>query len=396
MIDSTADKAVVTEAIRDVVVKRLRPRHARQGLSQVARAPKIEEERPPHDALEGVPLPRQTTHFVGHRAAEEALLSAYRSGRMHHGWILAGERGIGKATLAFRLARFLFAHPDPAAEEVAAAGSLYVAPEHPAAHRVAAGAHGNLLHLQREWNDRDKRFRTELSVDAVRRITPFLGTTAGEGGWRVVIVDPADDMNRNAANAILKNLEEPPKNTLFLLVTERRGALLPTILSRCRTLFLDPLTAAETEEVVQEVAQAAAGEADSRLAAALADGSPRRFIELARANGVELYRLMRRAIEAGDRPAQFRLSTLAGDAQTMRRLIDLFEGYLARRVAGRPEPEAPEAVPAAALVTWATLWEKAALSGQEVETYNLDRRQFVLDLLETAAAAILGPGTPDR
>jgi DNA polymerase III subunit delta' len=367
----------------------------------VARAPKLEEERPPYDALEGVPLPRETNVLVGHQAAEQALLDAYRSGRMHHAWIVSGERGIGKATLAFRFARFIFAHPDPAAPDVAAAPDLFVPPDHPSARRLAIGAHGNLLHLQRDWIERDKRYRSELSVDSIRRITPFLGTTAGEGGWRIVIVDTADDMNRSAANAILKNLEEPPKKTLFLLLAERRGALLPTILSRSRTLALDPLTAAETENVVRTVAPEIAGGEDTSLAAALAGGSPRRFIELTRRNGVELYRLMRRAIEAGDRPAQFKLSTLASDAAGTEQLLDLFETYLSRRLRGLPEPGdggSPRPVP---LVTLAELWEKAALSGREVETYNLDRRQFVLDLLETAAAAfrqagMAKTGTPNR
>jgi DNA polymerase III subunit delta' len=361
----------------------------------MARAPKLEEERPPYDALDGVALPRKTTILVGHQAAEAALLEAYRSGRMHHGWILAGERGIGKATLAFRLARFLFAHPDPAAPEVTSARDLFVPPEHPVAHRLAAGAHGNLLHLQRDWNERDKRYRTELSVDSIRKITPFLGTTAGEGGWRVVIVDPADDMNRNAANAILKNLEEPPRRTLFLLVTERRGSLLPTILSRCRTLHLEPLSAADTEAVAKAVAPDAVDGADSALSAVLAGGSPRRLIELRRKGGVDIYRLMRAAIERNDRPAQFRLSTLTADAAGMEQFLELFEGYLARRIRGRAEPESAETVPSLPLVTWAALWEKATLSGSEVEEYNLDRRQFVLDLLETSAAALRRSGTPN-
>lgn len=364
----------------------------------MARAPKQieEEERPPHDALEGVPLPRETTTLVGHRAAEAALLEAYRSERMHHGWILAGERGIGKATLAFRLARFLFAHPDPSSREVKEASDLFVSPEHPAARRLAAGAHGNLLHLQREWNDQRKRYRTELQVHSVRRIIPFLGNTATEEGWRIVIVDPADDMNPNAANAILKNLEEPPRRALFLLVVRSRGALLPTIRSRTRTLCLEPLSNAETEEVVRGVAPGIAKDGDASIAAALAAGSPRRFIELTRENGVELYRLMREAIEANDRPAQFKLSALASGAGTSQQFLDLFEAYLSRRVKGLPEPIPGRHLPAVPLVTWAQLWEKAAFSGREVEEYNLDRRQFVLDLLETAAAALRQPGIPNR
>ena len=358
----------------------------------MARAPKLEEERPPYDALDGVPLPRETSILVGHRAAEQTLLDAYRSGRMHHAWIVAGERGIGKATLAFRFARFVFAHPDPDAPEVAAAADLS-APEHPAARRVAVGAHGNLLHLQRDWNEKTGRHRTELLVESVRRIIPFLGSTASEEGWRVVIVDTADDMNPNAANAILKNLEEPPKRTLFLLLAERRGALIPTILSRSRTLGLDALSASETAEVVRAVAPDAAEGGDAGLAAALAGGSPRRFIELTRRNGVELYRLMRRAIEAGDRPSQFKLATLASDAASTAQFLDLFETYLSRRLHGVPEPGEGGSPPAVPLVSLAALWEKAAVSGLEVETYNLDRRQFVLDLLETAAADFRQAGT---
>lgn len=352
----------------------------------MARAPKLEEERLSHDALDGVPLPRETCNLIGHRAAENTLLDAYRSGRMHHAWLLAGEPGIGKSTLAFRLARFLFAHPDPRGPDVASAGDLSVPAEHPAARRLAAGAHGNLLHLQREWNERDKRYRSELSVESIRRIGPFLGTSAGEGGWRVVIVDPADDMSISAANAILKQLEEPPRQTLFLLVTERRGALLPTILSRSRTLPLDPLTPEDTLAVVRNVAPGAAEGENAAIAAALAGGSPRRFIELAQQDGVSVYRLMRQAIEARDRPAQFKLAGAQGNAEATRQFLRLFEGYLSRRLKRQPEPDGPEA-PEPPLVTLAELWEKAAFWGREVETYNLDRRQFVLDLVERAAAA---------
>jgi DNA polymerase-3 subunit delta' len=361
----------------------------------LARAPKIEEERPPHDALDGVSLPRQTSAFVGHRDAEQSLLAAYRSGRMHHGWIIAGERGIGKATLAFRLARFMLAHPDPRSQEVATAKDLSISPEHPVARRIATGVHGNLLHLQREWNDKRNRYRTELQVETIRRIIPFLGTTAGEGGWRIVIVDPADDMNPSAANAILKNLEEPPQRTLFLLVARSRGALLPTIRSRTRTLSLDPLSPADTLEVVRKVAPDLVKNEDAAVAGELSAGSPRRFIELMREDGVEIYCLMRKAIETNDRPAQFKLAGLASSASGTQQFLELFDGYLARRVKDLPEPVSAGQSPVVPLVTWAALWEKAAFTGREVETYNLDRRQFVLDLLETSAAVLRPSESPN-
>lgn len=358
--------------------------------------PKAEEERAPHDALAGIPLPREASVLVGHAAAETALLDAYRSERMHHGWILAGDRGIGRATLAFRLARFLFAHPDLAATAVADAIDLSVAGDHPAARKVAAGSHPNLLHLQRDWDEKNKRYKTALSVEGARRLIPFLGSTAGEQGWRVVIIDPADDMTPSAANAILKNLEEPPKRTVFLLIARSRGALLPTILSRCRTVDLAPLDAASLDAVMASVAPDLAGSADARLAAALSDGSPRRLIEMQRQDGISLYRLLLGALEKGDRGAQLRLSGLAADAAGLEHVLELFEGYLVRRVRGEPEPAPESKPPAAPLVTWAELWEKALVSGREVDTYNLDRRQFVLDLLERSAAALGQSGIPNR
>jgi DNA polymerase-3 subunit delta' len=362
----------------------------------VARAPRLEEERPPPDALAGVALPRETAVLVGHRDAERALLEAYKSGRMQHGWVFVGERGIGKATLAFRLARFVFAHPEPASPEVQSARDLSVPAVHAVVRRLAIGVHSNLLHLQREWDEKNRRYKTELSVDTVRRITPFLGTTAGEAGWRIVIVDPADDMSRSAANAILKNLEEPPRRTLFLLIARIRGALLPTILSRCRTLNLAPLSPAETNAVLGQVAPDLAAAGEGVLAAGLAGGSPRRLIELACNDGVALYRLMLAAIESGDAQAQLRLAALAGEAAGWEQFMELYQGYLSRRVRGAPEAAAearPSSVP---LVTWAELWEKASISGQEVETYNLDRRQFVLDLLENSAAAFRRSGAPNQ
>ncbi|MYZ47234.1 DNA polymerase III subunit delta' [Propylenella binzhouense] len=355
----------------------------------MARAAKPAVEQPPHDALDGVPLPRETFRLVGHAEAERELLSAYRSGRMHHAWLLAGMRGIGKATLAFRFARFVLSHPDPGSEAVARAVDLAADPAGRPAHLMAVGAHPNVLHLQRDWDERAKRHRTEISVGAVRRLIPFLGTTAGEGRWRFVIVDTADDLNRNAANALLKSLEEPPKETVFLILCESAGRLLPTIRSRCRLLTLGPLDDREAALVAGFGDLDPARDPEARIALALAGGSARRLIELREARGVELYRLLLRAIEGGDRSAMTRLGDTALDQRGggYGQVLDLLLGYLHRRVRGRPEPD-PGARPAALpLVTWAELWEKATLAGQEVETYNLDSKQFVVDLLETAAAA---------
>jgi DNA polymerase III subunit delta' len=178
------------------------------------------------------PPPRETTALFGHAEAERTLLDAYRGGRIHHAWLIGGPAGIGKATLAYRMARFVLAHADPTAPAVRAASSLAVDPGHPVARRVAVQAQGDLLVLERTASD-SGTLRTVITVDQVRRTVGFFGSTAGEGGWRVCLVDTADELQYpSASNALLKVLEEPPLRSLFLLVSPRPGRLLATIRSR--------------------------------------------------------------------------------------------------------------------------------------------------------------------
>lgn len=255
------------------------------------RTPASSEAVPEVDEIDGVALPRRRGDLFGQETAERTLLDAYRSGRIHHAWILGGPKGIGKATLAFRFARFVLAHPDPTSPEVVRATSLAVDMEAPVARRIAAGAHGDLLHLRRPWDEKAKRFKTELPVDEIRRTIGFFGSTAGEGGWRIAIVDSADEMNANAANALLKILEEPPPRSLFLVISHAPGRLIATIRSRCRRLDLAPLT----PHAIAEGLAAIGIEGDPRAfaeAAALADGSLRRAASLVGADGVGLHRAL--------------------------------------------------------------------------------------------------------
>src|SRR5271168_2344605 len=171
--------------------------------------------------------PRKTAVFFGHREAETALLKAYRSARIPHAWLIGGAQGIGKATLAYRMARFVLTHRDPLAAGVQHAETLHVDPSDPVARRIAAGTHGGLLVLQRTTNDKGV-MRTVITVDETRETISFFGSTAAAGGWRVCIVDTVDELNPNAANALLKILEEPPPQSLFLLVSHTPGRVLPT------------------------------------------------------------------------------------------------------------------------------------------------------------------------
>src|SRR6476619_1557384 len=197
--------------------------------------------------------PRETTALFGHRDAETALLNAYRSGRIPHAWLIGGAAGIGKATMAYRMARFVLAHSDPVVPDVQRAETLWVDPSDPVARHVAAGAHGGLLTLERSLNDKGV-MRTVITVDETRETIGFFGSTAAVDGWRVCIVDTVDELNPNAANALLKVLEEPPQRSLFLLVSHAPARVLATIQSRCRKLRLRALT---TDEVIAAAATAA-------------------------------------------------------------------------------------------------------------------------------------------
>ncbi len=232
------------------------------------------------EEAEDIPPPRETSKLFGHAAAEQALLSAYKSGRVPHAWLIGGEPGIGKATLAYRFARFVQAHPDPAAPDVQQATSLAVDPDNRVARRIAAQAQGDLLTLERVMNEQTGKLYTVIRVDDVRRTVAFFGSTAGEGGWRIAIVDAVDDLAREGANALLKVLEEPPERALLLLVSHAPGRELPTIRSRCRRLLLRPLAPEDVARAVATASGRAADDAQVTEAVAAADGSVARALAL--------------------------------------------------------------------------------------------------------------------
>src|ERR1700742_1461118 len=189
------------------------------------------------DRIEGFDHPRETFALVGQDDALRRAARALRSGRPPSAWLITGAPGVGQATLAYRIARYLLAYgaTDAGPED------LSVPADHPATRQVAAQSHPGLLVLKRAVNQKTGKLMTVLSVDEIRRLADFFGMTSGAGGWRVAIIDTADDMNDNAANALLKMLEEPPSNALLLLLSNTPGRLLPTIRSRCQRLDLRPL-----------------------------------------------------------------------------------------------------------------------------------------------------------
>ncbi len=350
-----------------------------------------------YDAVEGWPAPEERAEWFGDPAAERALLDAYRGGRMHHAWLIGGPKGIGKATLAYRFARFLLAHPDPASPEVAAATDLSVPETHPAFRKVMARAHPNLLVLERPYDDRNNRYKSELTVDEIRRTVSFFGTTGGEAGWRIAIVDPADDMNPSAANALLKVLEEPPSRSLFLdrQPCAGEGARRPSaraaggwISRRCRRRRSSPLSKPLAPRRIAP---------DLELAARLADGSLRRAILLTEGGGIDAYRdfakLLARLPDIDIAAMHDFADSVSGRGNDdgWNGFRDLASAWLNRRVRGENEPETgiplSPAAAAAPLERWAEVWENLRASSELTDEYNLDRKRTVLSILMTLARA---------
>src|SRR6478609_8849620 len=198
------------------------------------------------DRIEGFEHPRESTALLGQGDALRRAARALRSGRPPSAWLITGAPGVGKATFAYRIARYLLTYgaTDAGPED------LSVPENHPAARQVAAGSHPGLLVLKRAINPKTGKLMTVLSVDEIRRLADFFGMTSVAGGWRVAIVDTADDMNDNAANALLKMLEEPPSDAMLLLLSNTPGRLLPTIRSRCQRLELRPLDEASLQNML--------------------------------------------------------------------------------------------------------------------------------------------------
>ena len=197
--------------------------------------------------------PREGEVLFGHQREEAQFLNAYQSGRMPHAWLISGPDGIGKASFAYRAARFILSHPDPKAEAVQGAIALDSRFDSGVGRRISAKSHGDLLTICREIEPGKKTIPTEIKVDQIRKMIQFFETTAGEGGWRIAIIDTMDELNRSGANALLKLIEEPPSRSLFLLVAHNPADLLPTIRSRARMLILEPLS---TDDTIRAMTQA--------------------------------------------------------------------------------------------------------------------------------------------
>lgn len=353
------------------------------------------------DRVDGAPHPRETLVIHGQDAAEADFLGAYTSGRLHSGWLLTGPQGIGKATLAYRIATFLLAEEPPGDAGLFGAPppptTLTIDPNQTDARLVRAGSHPRLCIVRRSADDKTGRLRSQITVDEVRRLGRFFHLSATDGGRRVVIVDAADEMNPNAANAILKLLEEPPARTTLLLIAHQPQRLLPTIRSRCRVLRMAPLG---PDALTQALAIIGPGEAPGAALAVLTGGSVGAAVRMAAGDGLALYRDLVTLFEGLPNINRARALALSdacsgkgadGRFDLTLTLIDLFLARTARAgVAGEPGTQgaAHEARLLARLSPhdhaarrWASLQQELGARVRHGRAVNLDPAALILDML---------------
>jgi DNA polymerase-3 subunit delta' len=364
---------------------------------------------PQADRIAGLPHPCETEHLFGHDGACAQVLDAFNGERMHHAWMLTGPKGIGKASLAYHISRFLLA-AEPAEDSLFGtpppATSLSVPADHPVARRIRAGSEPGLCILRRPVDDKTGKLKTVIPVDTVRELRRFFSLSAGGNGQRVVIIDCIDEMNANAANALLKVLEEPPQDAVLLLVTHQPSRILPTIRSRCRTLACAPLS---PDDLERAFAQALPDQAFDPGLNALAAGSVGCAAELSLTGGADVYRAivsLCQGLPQMDRSALLRLANSSGRAadgklEQLLDLLDLFLARLARAGVSAPGQEAASGEvevfarlcpgPAAARI-WADAQLELSQRARQGKTANLDPSSLILDMglkIEETASKIL-------
>lgn len=316
--------------------------------------------------------PRDVFDLIGHEAAEAALEDSRARGRLHHAWLLTGREGVGKATFAYRAARRLLgAAPAPAY------GLLGSSPDDPVSRQVMARSHPDLFVLERVGED--GKVRKVIPVDEARKLSEFFSKSPASAPHRVAIIDAADDLNNNAANAILKTLEEPPPSGVLLMISHSPGRLLPTIRSRCRRLAFPPLPLEDAAHFVM-----AKGDADEESAfrlARMAGGAPGRALTLASGSALAMDDVARAVLENLPRVDEGAALALAdrfrgGEGQAQFNL--LFERLAERLHAFTLERAAMGARP---LDHWAGAWEVLQRLPREVEALNLDRADALFTAL---------------
>jgi DNA polymerase-3 subunit delta' len=354
---------------------------------------KAGETVPESDRVEGAPHPRETQHLFGQARAEAELLASFRARRLHHAWLLGGPEGTGKATLAWRFARFLLANPDPGSQAVLDAIDLSVPSRHPASSSIASGAPGDVAVLRRAWNEKTGKFYSEIRVDEVRRASGLFRQAARAGGYRICILDSAEDLNRNSANALLKLIEEPPSRSLFLVIAHHPAQVMATLRSRCRLLALEPLgldhaTAAlaglgppwstAEPDVLEQAARRAAHSVKGALHFLGADR-----LALDR----DTARLLARLPDVDWRDLHRLADRIGTDDDDFELLVGAVLEWLHGRLDAGAGLDETEARNLRRLAPLAEVWEKIRRSARDTLALNLDKKSFLFSTFAELAQA---------
>ncbi len=337
---------------------------------------------PEADRFGTAPSPRENRHLIGHDEAQALVRAAWDAGRLPHALLLGGAEGVGKATLAYAIARFVLSGG------AAPAHSITVDPDHPAARQVTALSHPDLLVLRRTPSDSGKLPAT-IPAETVRRVRSFFGSTAALGGWRVCIVDTLDEMNVQGANALLKTLEEPPARALFLLVSHAPGRLLPTIRSRCRMVNLRPLAAEQVVEALEDLAPTMPDLDRDRFAEAAdaSGGSVREALALLSGDGLAVRNATNVLLESLpdiDPKALHSLGErLQGDrGGALESFVGTVEGWISDHATGRRQTASVR------LARLPEVWEKVRRAAVDADVYNLDRKTLVFRIFASLNEAL--------
>jgi DNA polymerase-3 subunit delta' len=354
-------------------------------------------------------LPQQTDDLFGHKTAENSFLDAFNSDRIHHAWLIAGPKGIGKATFAWRCAKFLLAKgggdntgPDMLGD-LPNHSSLDVDPAEPVIQRIKAGGHGGVVLLERTENPKTGKLRKDIVIDDVRNLIGFFGQTNTEGGWRVAIIDAVDEMNTNAANALLKLLEEPPAKSILLLVAHSPGRLLPTIRSRCRQLSLSPLDKEDITNLIRNKYPELPEEETTEVCN-LAEGAPGKAISLIESNGLATIRKLDSLLSQVPNTDISQLHAISAELggvkadQEYRLFVEMFQIRLQNIIlhaSGAASSETAQNETSLLLSristlsgvdNWLELWEKTRELITRADAVNLDRKQVIISLFSNLRA----------
>lgn len=337
------------------------------------------------DVQPGCLAPRQRYDLFGHDAAETDLATALSSGRMHHAWLITGPRGVGKATFAWRAARRILG-----AAAAPQSGPLGTSPSDPVCQLLEAGACADLLLLRRPWDDKRKRWRAEITIEEARKAPHFFEKSAhANDGWRVCLVDSVDEMNRNAVNALLKTLEEPPQKGVLLLVAHSPGRLPATIRSRCRTLVLRPSEIEATAAWLIEQG-AAKGMPTAVAASRLAGGAPGRALALCASGGVELAGRVEAIVARGAAASDSDVRALAERVarKGSEGLRSVFYTALSNAIHAAARSQAENQIDP---TPWLIAWREVNTLAGEADGLYLDPKQTALAALSYARDAARQP-----